>query len=242
MFKVLGQQVLKRFQIFALFIILMISGCASTHSINGKASLDSFSVYKYNPDKPGKYPAVLVLHTIGGLLPHVQDYARKISKHNYVALVVDYKSGTRARLGNFRRLIDAYNYLQNLPEVDPNRIGVVGFSLGARHAISLSSEVEPGIKAIVSYYVGRLNLIMPSSFGFKSLLFLHGEQDIETRVNVVNDFCERVIQSGKICEKEIYPGVFHAFDHRSDYGGNNPAVTKKAFTHGVKFLDAHLKY
>lgn len=225
----------------AVAMLVSVSACAGQNNLDGDISGDNFAVFTYKPDKPGKYPGLLVLHTISGMKPHVLEYASDIAKHGYVAVAVDYKSGWRGRLGNYYRIFDAYNYLRSLPEVDAGRIGIVGFSLGPRHALSLARENKTDIKVIVSYYVGRLRLVMGPKSGFEAILFLHGDRDFETPVGDVLSFCEDVIAAGKVCEKEIYPGALHAFDHQSRYGGLDGKVTDMAFARSVRFLETHLK-
>lgn len=236
----------------AILMAMLVSACAGGQTLDGDISGGTFTIYTYKPDKPGKYPGLLILHTIAGLQQHVLEYASKISKHGYVAVVVDYKSGWRGRLGNRYRIYDAYQYLKTFPGVDAGRIGIVGFSLGPRHALSMANDsvgallstgerVEPKIKVIVSYYVGRLRLVMGNTSGFEAILFLHGDRDFETPVADVELFCRRVVASGRVCEMEIYPGAMHGFDHASTYGGTNAKVTAKAFARSVRFLETHLK-
>jgi pimeloyl-ACP methyl ester carboxylesterase len=132
-----------------------------------------------------RLPAVLCLHqTIGigkqepaglGGNPNLH-YALHLAQRGYVTLAPDYPSfgdyeydfdadayvsGTmKATYDNIR----AVDLLQSLPEVDGERIGVIGHSLGGHNAM-FTAAFEPRIKAIVSncgftrfhkYYEGKL--------------------------------------------------------------------------------------
>ena len=88
------------------------------------------------PSKDGKYPAVLVLHSKAGLTKHETEYAQKLCLNGYVALTVNYFTGE----GN--NTMKGYEYLTNHPNVDPTRIGAVGFSRGAREALDLASRLS----------------------------------------------------------------------------------------------------
>jgi dienelactone hydrolase len=73
-----------------------------------------------------------------------------------------YQSATMKGIWNHRRAVDV---LQSLPEVDPERIGVIGHSLGGHNSLFVAA-FEPRIKAVVTssgfnafpkYYGGKLS-------------------------------------------------------------------------------------
>jgi dienelactone hydrolase len=136
-------------------------------------------------ERKGKVPAVLCLHqtiAIGkgepvglGGSPNLH-YAAELAERGYVTLAPDYPSfgdyrydfarsrfasGSLKAVANNRRAIDL---LQQLPEVDPERIGCIGHSLGGHNTL-FTAAFEPRIKALVSscgftsfrkYYGGNL--------------------------------------------------------------------------------------
>lgn len=107
----------------------------------------------------GKAPAMLCLHqtiAIGKKEPaglgddRSKQYALELTKRGYVTLSPDYPgfgdyepdvyamgyvSATMKGIWNHMRCVD---FLQSLPEVDPNRIGVIGHSLGGHNALFVS--------------------------------------------------------------------------------------------------------
>jgi dienelactone hydrolase len=133
----------------------------------------------------GKRPAMLCLHqtvAIGKGQPVGLDkeankhYALELAKRGYVCLVPDYPSfgdykydfkksphpsGTMKAIWNNVRGVDL---LQSLPEVDGDRIGAIGHSLGGHNALFTATFVER-LKAVVTscgfcsfarYYGGNL--------------------------------------------------------------------------------------
>jgi dienelactone hydrolase len=121
-------------------------------------------------EKQGKLPAVLCLHqTIGigkaepaglGTSENLR-YAVHLAEHGYVTLAPDYpsfgdypfhfahsgyQSGSMKAIANNLRAIDL---LQTLPEVDPDRIGCIGHSLGG-HNTMFTAVFDTRIKALVS--------------------------------------------------------------------------------------------
>jgi dienelactone hydrolase len=136
-------------------------------------------------ERPRKLPAVLCLHQttrigkdepagLGGRLNLA--YAHHLAERGYVTLALDYpnfgdytfdtyqrgyQSGSMKAVWNNMRAIDL---LQSLPEVDPERIGCIGHSLGG-HNTMFTAVFDTRIKALISncgftsfpkYYGGNL--------------------------------------------------------------------------------------
>ncbi|HOX74869.1 MAG TPA: alpha/beta fold hydrolase, partial [Bacteroidales bacterium] len=133
----------------------------------------------------GKVPGILCLHqttAIGkgepaglGGLPNLH-YALELAQRGYVTLAPDYpnfgdykfdpygngyQSATMKGILNHMAAVDV---LQSLPEVDPNRIGCIGHSLGGHNSLFLAA-FDKRIKAVVTscgfnsfykYYSGDL--------------------------------------------------------------------------------------
>lgn len=125
----------------------------------------------YIPHKKGKLPGMLVLHGTDALGKMVlsgvstkpnRAYAKELAQRGYVVIAPDYPtfgdlkdydfekdryaSGTMKGIFDHIRCIDL---LQARPEVDPNRIGVIGHSLGGHNAIFVAA-FDPRIKVIVA--------------------------------------------------------------------------------------------
>jgi pimeloyl-ACP methyl ester carboxylesterase len=148
---------------------------------------DRVAAYLLIPlERAGKLPAVLCLHQTNGNLgkgspvglggsPDLH-YALHLTERGYVTLAPDYPSfgeyrcdfsnpvygsGSIKAVWNNMRAIDL---LQALPEVDGERIGCIGHSLGG-HNTMFTAAFDPRIKALVSncgftsfpkYYGGNL--------------------------------------------------------------------------------------
>jgi pimeloyl-ACP methyl ester carboxylesterase len=138
------------------------------------------------PATAGRVPAMLCLHqttNIGkeepvglGGLPNLR-YALELAQRGYVTLAPDYPSFGDSKFdfaprhgytsGTMKAIYDnmrAVDLLQSLEQVDPNRIGCIGHSLGG-HNTMFTAAFEPRIKAMVSscgftrfhkYYEGKL--------------------------------------------------------------------------------------
>lgn len=143
--------------------------------------------YLLVPDKASaqnRLPAMLALHptspigkgeVVGLGQPHSR-YGIELAQRGYVVLCPDYPSfgdyscdfsdpafvsGTMIGIAGHMRGVDL---LQSLPQVDPDRLGVIGHSLGGHNAIFLAA-FDPRIKVAVSscgwtpfadYYDGKI--------------------------------------------------------------------------------------
>jgi dienelactone hydrolase len=124
---------------------------------------DRLTGYLLLPKRAGKRPAVLCLHQtvkIGAAEPVGLGgranlrYAVELARRGYVTLAVDYPnfgdyacdvygrgydSATMKGIVNHRRAVDL---LQSLDEVDPERIGVIGHSLGGHNSLFIAAFDE----------------------------------------------------------------------------------------------------
>jgi len=131
---------------------------------------DKCFAYLFLPKREGKHPAMLCLHQTTGIgksepaglggLPNLH-YALELAKRGYVTLAPDYPnfgdyefdpyahgyvSATMKGIWNHRRALDL---LQSLPQVDPQRIGCIGHSLGGHNTLFLAAFDER-VKVAVS--------------------------------------------------------------------------------------------
>lgn len=137
-------------------------------------------------DLKGKVPGILCLHQTNGALGSKEPaglggsanlhYAQHLAERGYVALVPDYPSfgaypydfkKSQFVSGSMKAIwnnMNAVDLLQSLPEVDRERIGCIGHSLGGHNAM-FTAAFDTRIKAIVSncgftsfpkYYGGKL--------------------------------------------------------------------------------------
>jgi acetyl esterase/lipase len=137
--------------------------------------------------KPASYPAMLCLHqttNIGkdepaglGGLPNLH-YAHELARRGYVCIVPDYPSfgeypydfktqGSHYVSGSMKAIwnnLRAVDVLETLPAVDPDRLGVIGHSLGGHNAL-FTAVFDLRLNAVVTscgftpfhdYYQGKL--------------------------------------------------------------------------------------
>jgi carboxymethylenebutenolidase len=107
-------------------------------------------------------------------------------------------------------LWDAVSFVARQPQVDPERIGLLGFSLGAYLALS-ASAIDSRIQAVVEFFGG-----MPKEMKFFArrlcpVLILHGEQDKTVPVEEAYHLQQLLEKKQIAYQMQIYPGVGHGF-------------------------------
>jgi len=129
-----------------------------------------------------------------------------------------------------KTLWDATSFIEQQPNVDPQRIGLIGFSLGGYLAMC-GSSIDPRIKTVVEFFGGfpkEMKLFMRR---LCPTLVLHGGNDAIIPVSEAH-YLQKMLEDRKIPhEIKIYPGVGHGF---------NGEVWKDARVRTLAFLQKYL--
>jgi len=101
-------------------------------------------------------PAILICHGLGANRSDFTELAASLVNRGYMVLTFDFRAhgesgGGRSSLGYHEQLdvAAALGYLRSRAGVDPERIGIFGFSLGGSTAI-LTAAAQGGIKAVIA--------------------------------------------------------------------------------------------
>jgi carboxymethylenebutenolidase len=169
-----------------------------------------------------RFPAVIGLHGSGGGHASMAAPASLLAEQGFAVYVLHYfdRTGTTEIDGLqtifrhfpawMKTLWDAVSFVARRPQVDPERIGLLGFSLGAYLALS-ASAIDSRIQAVVEFFGG-----MPKEMRFFTrrlcpVLILHGEQDKTVPVEEAYHL-QQILEKKQIAyEMQIYPGVGHGF-------------------------------
>lgn len=187
-----------------------------------QSSGQSITVQEFLPDKGGRHPAVIAVHGSGGIRESwAEQPSRLMAGQGYSVFVVHYfertgtgwadRDTTHRHFPDWMRTIgDAMNFAAQHPSVDANRIGLLGFSLGAYLSLAVAS-VDPRVKAVVDFFGG-----MPEELhGFVRMppvLILHGEDDRVVPVSEATKLAQLLDRAGTPYEMKLYPGAGHGFN------------------------------
>jgi dienelactone hydrolase len=266
----------------ALALPFILAHCASLLSERLPLTYDAKSVGGPNssaplqlwlPPGPGPFPAVLVMHGCGGITDGHRGWAGRLVGWGYAAVIVDSFRPRNVNevcfntMSNPRPILraqDAFNaaiYLRTLSIIQPDHIGVIGFSHGGSTALyaALASGVPTDrggrpFQAVVAYYPGCLRKVRgepekilgePAS----DVLILIGTDDDWTPAPDCLKYVE--LQSGfpHAPTIKVYPGAVHAFDlafhlyydQQGHMIGAHPEARADSYVMTKAFFDARLK-
>ena len=174
------------------------------------------------PDGPGPHPGVVVIHEIYGLTDNIRDITGRLAAEGYASLAVDLFAGRNraicmARLmtgwltgrGSFadRELDASASFLIARPEVDPQRIGVVGFCMGGGLAIAWGCR-DQRLRAIAPFY-GTNPRPLTAVRRLCPMVGSYPGKDLTARSGRKLD--ARLTEFGVTHDIKIYPGARHSF-------------------------------
>lgn len=208
----------------------------------------------YLPDGTGPHPAIVVIHEWWGLNSWVKEQADHFASQGYVALAVDLYRGqvasdveTAHELSRglpqdraVRDLVAAVAYLGTRKDVNPKKIGAVGWCMGGGYALQLAIAA-PSLAAVAVNY-GAL-ATDPSSLEkiHANLLGNFGGKDPGIPPQSVEEFEKTMHRLGKEVNIKIYPDAGHAFENPGNEKGFRPTDTADAKERMDRFFTATLK-
>ncbi len=194
------------------------------------------------PSGQDRAPAVVILHTSGGLDGRETPYATALLAAGIATLEVDMwtprgiteATGVAMRPPAHRVLGDVYGalrFLANHPRIDPGRVGVMGFSFGATLAMLTATDTYgtaygrdgPSFRAALTMYLVCWNFapggpnagVLRGRFPRTPLLLLAAENDHYDEDG--GESCRRIAAAGSAeasgrAAIHVYPGVSHGWD------------------------------
>src|ERR1700674_5062690 len=177
----------------------------------------------YLPKTPGApAPAVIALHGAGGNVTGMERYATMLSAEGFAVYLLHYFNRTGiepADLQSMKRnfplwmktLWDAISFIETQPQVDRERIALLGFSLGAYLSLA-NSAIDPRVKAVVEFFGGMPKEMKLFMRRLCPVLILHGEADPTVPVEEAYQLQKLLEKKGIAYEIKIYPGAGHGFE------------------------------
>ncbi len=227
----------------------------TTHGewVSIKRGRDSIRAYVAYPERDTKAPAIIVIHEIYGLTDWEPTVADRLAKEGFVAIVPDLLSSkhgiTPADADSGRKLIGqlepervtadldaAHAYVNGLPAVATDQIGVIGFCWGGGQSFRYATN-NPNLRAAVVAYGPA-----PDPTSMKRIkapvLGIYGENDERINANLP-DVTAAMQSAGKTYNSEVYPGTGHGFLKPGRDGYDTPE-REKAWGRILEFFTARL--
>lgn len=199
----------------------------------------------------GDVPGVLVIHAWWGLTDVFKGICDRLADAGFVALAPDLYSGrTASTIGEAKHLRSklkktmvtkvltrSVDHLLSLLAETGNRIGVVGFSLGAYWALWLAEAKPNEIAAVVPFYGTRSGNYRKAQAAF---LGHFAENDQWVPLDSVRRLEERLGSAKKEVTFYVYPRTKHWFFEENQIEAYDKAAAKVAWERTVDFLHRHL--
>ena len=182
--------------------------------------------------KPGaKFPAVVLIHGSSGIGSNIDRWARELNAIGVAAFLLDSFSGRgitstgadQSQLDHLAMLYDAYRALDFLaahPRIDPQRIGILGFSkggvAGVYAAMDRFHQAYGSRKARFAVYMA----FYPPCYKYrddemvdkKPLRIFHGEAEDYVPIAPCRSYINRLQAKGADAKLIGYAGAYHGFD------------------------------
>jgi dienelactone hydrolase len=178
-----------------------------------------------------KVPAMVVVHGSSGVLQGDWDWARRLSDMGIATFVIDNFTGRgvketatdQSRLSPAADAAGAFAALRLLathPQIDPKRIGVIGFSRGGSAAIDTALEpirlavIDDDLRfaAHIALYPGCGVPFVSAHLDGSPILMLLGGKDDYTPASNCLAYAGELRARGASIQVVVYPNANHGFD------------------------------
>jgi carboxymethylenebutenolidase len=198
----------------------------------------------------GAGPGILVLHAWWGLTPFFRQLCDQLAEQGFVALAPDlYHGPTANTIDDAQALIDhadwprvgatvmaAKDFLLAHPARRGERLGVMGFSMGAYWSLLAATRVPQQFGAAVAFYgIGE------GDFGKMQARFLGHYSDVDAwePLDGIQAMQEKMLAAGVEATFHFYPGKAHWFfeTNRPEY---DPAAASLAWERTISFFKENI--
>jgi carboxymethylenebutenolidase len=230
------------------------SFAADGKPVTYKSGTETVDALLYTPPGKGPFPALVVIHEYWGLNDWVKEQASKLADHGYVALAIDLYRGKVATTPDEaheimrgvpedranRDLLAASAYLRSRKDVDPARVGSIGWCMGGGYAFNLAVN-DPKLKAVVINYGHLASDDATLKKINAAVLGIFGGQDRGIPPGDVKKFESQMKALGKTVEIHIFPDAGHAFENPNNKTGYRADDAAQAWKLTTDFLAQYLK-
>jgi carboxymethylenebutenolidase len=180
--------------------------------------------YLAQPADAQVHAGVVVIQEWWGLVPHIKEVVERLAREGFVALAPDLYHGQAADEPDEARklamaldatravqeIAAAARYLKKLPNVAPQKVGVVGWCMGGGLSLSTAAHHADLIGAAIAFY-GRPLTAGDTAKLQVPVLGLYAEHDHGIPAEAVQAFAAEMQKHQVLHEVHVYPGTSHAF-------------------------------
>jgi carboxymethylenebutenolidase len=208
----------------------------------------SFEITIYPAPSDGKkYPVLVVVHGNWGLAPpygqQILDFAASLSSKGYLTAVPKYYTDNEPHpddtVTKEAILAAAIAHVSQKPGADPDRLGLVGYSLGAASAMTYIAEQPVGSVGVLVDFYGFLTSTIKSNLNkFPPTAIFHNERDKIVPYRINSEWLENNLPAS--VPHRLWPNseLNRPFHHAFKSGGGADVESRKEAT---DWLLLHLK-
>lgn len=222
---------------------------ANMQRVSFPSGSDTASGFLYLPGGSGRHAAVVVIQEWWGVNDWVKEQAQHFANEGYVALAVDLYRGKIATDSDMahelarglpqdrgvRDLTSAVAWLEARPDVDPHRIGAIGWCMGGGFAAQLA-VADSDLQAVVINYGALPTDKAAMERIHAAVLGNFGGQDRGITPDDVHAFQAAMNSLNKRIDVKIYPDAGHAFENPNNANGYRAADAQDAQGRSHDFL------
>jgi carboxymethylenebutenolidase len=181
--------------------------------------------YLARPADSAAHPGVILIQEWWGIEPHIKELAERLARQGYVVLAPDLYHGTVVQEPNeamkqmmalnrdaaVKEISKGIAYLQSQGDIQPNKVGVVGFCMGGLLAWKVAEQENSEIAVVAPFYGGYYQ---PTAEEIRKVtapvLVVWGEHDESIPPQARQQIVGLLQQEGKTYKALTYPAG-HAF-------------------------------
>jgi len=148
------------------------------------------------PTDGKKYPVIFLIHGNAGLVApfgeQIRGFAKDLAAQGYLTVVPQYYTDNDSHLEDTRphdqTIADAIKAIAARTDADLNRLGLIGFSLGATTAMTyIASKPKRAVKVLADFFGFLTPSIKTGVANFPPTIILHNKNDKIVDVSYSNE-------------------------------------------------------
>jgi carboxymethylenebutenolidase len=219
--------------------------------VNGQGAY----AYVAQPNDDAKHPGLVLIQEWWGMEPHIVDLAHRLAEQGFVAAVPDLFHGQVATEPDdaerimmmvtdnveraIKEIIGALDAVKAMPNVEPKRLGLMGFCMGGWLAFLVAARY-PDLGAVVPFYAAGYDPTPDEVAKVQApVLAIYGNQDEWMPLPQIEKIGQLCREAGKDYTARVYDAG-HAFINPS-HGAYNEEAASDAWPRAIEFLKQHLQ-
>jgi dienelactone hydrolase len=171
-----------------------------------------------------KYPVIFLIHGNAGLIApfgdQIHGFAKDLAALGYLTVVPEYYADNKSHLSDFtphtQTLADAIEAIKSTrTDADLDRLGLIGFSLGATTVMTYVVSVPAGTVKVLADFFGFLTpSIKDNVANFPPTIILHNKHDQVVDFSYSDTLDELLTQANIKHEFDVYDALWllnHSF-------------------------------